>query len=689
MNGFTEFSKCTLAFSLLSLAACGGGAGSSDSSSATQGSSATNQPPIAIASEMLDVARDSAAALDASGSFDPDGDNLSFTWLQTGGVDVTGGVGFLVGETPAFDAPQDVGTLFFDLTVSDGIENSSVVPIQVNVLEHLGPSFYVDGLDGDDSLGDGSRDNPFASISHAIASIPGANYDIYVKTPLSGGYAENSARLEIPDGSSLYGGYDANWVRDVVGNRTIIFGNKRALHFVDVNSDAWLSGFDIRAGNSDSSQPSISVGVSVDSGSATLFIQDNTIYSGHVLATVANNNDSYGLRLAGVNAVRVLRNSVIAGNGGNGVTGADGIDGPDGKNGSSTSSRSGGTGGLSGCPFSSTPGCITSVSIHGGNGGWGGNPPGGNGYDGVNGRNAADGISGTGGAGGDGGYGGSSTNSGRDGRGGAGGNNARVASAGIGGRGGSGYGSITAGFFDNNTAADGFGGAHGDGGGGGGGGEAGLTSDGGGGGGGGAGGVAGSGGKAGSRGGASIGLLLANIVDAVIEDNSITSGVGGNGAGGGRGGFGGNGGDGGSGRGQSGGGEAGGDGGGGGHGGEGGEGGAAGGGPSYSIMIGANIAPLITNNSLNAGSGGEPGADGSHGSGGALGGRFGNPGSDGGNGATSYNFIRANSGSVAQGGWAYSVYDENTGDGLSPVLNGNSYSQGVAGTRGSSGERNF
>ena len=105
-------------------------------------------------------------------------------------------------------------------------------------------------------------------------------------------------------------------------------------------------------------------------------------------------------------------------------------------------------------------------------------------------------------------------------------------------------------------------------------------------------------------------------------------------------------------------------------------------------MIGANTAPLISYNSLTAGSGGEPGGDSADGYV-ARGGRFGNPGAGSGGGATSYNSIRASYGLPAQGGWAFSIYDEHTGDGLSPVLSGNSYAQGVAGTRGYSGDRNF
>jgi hypothetical protein len=678
------------------LAACsgggGGGGGGGDGDSDGGGGSSTANA-IADAGPTLDLTRNAAASLDGSGSSDPDGDTLTYRWTQVSGPDVTGGAGFMTGISPAFTAPLDVSTLFFDLTVNDGNGDSATDRVQVNVLEHTGPSFYVDGDIGNDTTGDGSRGNPFATISMAINSIPGPNHDIYVRTRAGGlAYSENGATLMLPNGSSLYGGYGDDWVRDVTGNRTTLRGNRQAVHFVDVDEDAWFSGFVLLAGNSNLSPPSISSGVSVEAGDATLYIQDNEVRAGSVIAETANPMDSYGLRLVGVNGVRVLRNSIIAGDGGFGSDGDDGINGPNGNSGSSASGQSGGADGLSGCPFSSSPGCVVGVSNHGGVGGRGGNNNGGNGNDGANGRNYTDGITGTGGNGGTGGSGGSSTNTGGSGGGGIGGNNNRGRLlVGIGGRGGSGDGFITGGFYANDAAQDGNDGDHGDGGGGGGGGEGGLAfgPTGGGGGGGGAGGVGGTGGEAGFRGGASIGLLLSSVADAVIDGNTITSGQGGPGGAGGTGGFGGNGGNGGNGRAKDNSGEAGGHGGGGGHGGEGGQGGAGAGGPSYSIMIGANIAPTISNNTLIASTGGEPGADGDHGSGGALGGRFGNQGSTGGNGATSHNSIRASFGSLAEGGWSFNVYDEDTGDGMTPVLNGNNFITGTAGNRGSAGERNF
>ena len=174
-------------------------------------------------------------------------------------------------------------------------------------------------------------------------------------------------------------------------------------------------------------------------------------------------------------------------------------------------------------------------------------------------------------------------------------------------------------------------------------------------------------------------VLLDAVTDAIIDSNTITSGNGGDGGDGGTGGLGGNGGYGGNPRAQEGGGERGGHGGGGGHGGEGGQGGSGGGGPSYSIMVGAGIAPVISNNTLisgNGAQGGRWGLNGSH-------------GSNGGAGQTGYSRTRAISGSAAEGGWSYNIYDASTSDGMSPVVNANSFTTGTAGNRGSSGTTRF
>ena len=208
---------------ILFLAACGGGGGGGGGSG-NDTSTAAVSTTTADAGPPQDVARGTLVSLDGSGSADSEGDPLTYTWTQTYGPDVTAGVGSLSGETPVFTAPNGVSTLQFSLEVDDGNGNRASDTLQVNVLEHLGPSFFVDGDNGSDLTGDGSRANPFASITHAVLSVPGpgSNYDIYVKTLDAGArYDETADEQFVPTGTSLYGGYDADWVE--VGTRTTAF----------------------------------------------------------------------------------------------------------------------------------------------------------------------------------------------------------------------------------------------------------------------------------------------------------------------------------------------------------------------------------------------------------------------------------------------------------------------------------
>ncbi|RZV38362.1 MAG: hypothetical protein EX272_02920 [Chromatiales bacterium] len=86
-----------------------------------------NSPPTAAAGPDQNVAESSNVDLDGSGSSDPDGDMLSYSWIQTGGQNVT-----LTGANtaqPSFTSPNVAAgspeTLTFELTVDDGADNAT------------------------------------------------------------------------------------------------------------------------------------------------------------------------------------------------------------------------------------------------------------------------------------------------------------------------------------------------------------------------------------------------------------------------------------------------------------------------------------------------------------------------------------------------------------------------------------
>jgi len=86
-----------------------------------------NSPPTASAGPDQNVAESTNVDLDGSGSSDPDGDTLSYSWSQTGGPNVTlNGAGT---AQPSFTAPDVAAgnpvTLTFELTVNDGADNAT------------------------------------------------------------------------------------------------------------------------------------------------------------------------------------------------------------------------------------------------------------------------------------------------------------------------------------------------------------------------------------------------------------------------------------------------------------------------------------------------------------------------------------------------------------------------------------
>ncbi len=138
---FDSFSKhALLTSSLLILAACGGGGGGGG---APAGGGTTNTAPVSNAGTDQSVDEQTSVTLDGTGSSDPDGNTLSYSWSQTGGVSVT--LSNATSAQASFDGP-DVGigsstTLTFQLRVGDGngAFDTATIDVAVNGVTNTDP----------------------------------------------------------------------------------------------------------------------------------------------------------------------------------------------------------------------------------------------------------------------------------------------------------------------------------------------------------------------------------------------------------------------------------------------------------------------------------------------------------------------------------------------------------------------
>jgi hypothetical protein len=440
-----------------------------------------------------------------------------------------------------------------------------------------------DGIDGDlahaifvsptgDDSGPGTEAQPKQTISAGILAASNVDKDLYVA---AGSYP---GVLEMADGVSVYGGFDASWHR-ATGNTTEITGGAvnggtAAAEARNITTRTTLQLLKLSAPNA-TSLGSSSYGL-LGYNSPGLDLEAVTAAAGNGAAGSAGHDGATGAAGAGGLSGTSDYSGTHSGPGGAGGTSNNSYAGPPGHPGGSGSNGGAlGAGGGTG-----TPGQLTSPDTWGLEGG-----PGGAG--GAGGGDYTHGLSG---------YAGDSGHYGANGAGGSGG--ALVGNVWVTAPGGKG--------------ADGSAG-HGGGGGGGGGSDSGTTvggdfNQGGGGGGGGGGGQGGGGGRGGQGGGASFGVFLVNSLGAALSGCTITAGNGGAGGSGGAGAYGGAGGPigfGGPSHNDAGAGGAGGPGGGGGRGGDGG-GGA--GGPSAAVY--GITADSVTDTTLSHGSGGSGGPGG-------------------------------------------------------------------------------
>ena len=106
-----------------------------------------NEAPTAMAgTDQTDIAEATTVNLDGTGSTDPDGDTLTYSWTQTAGVSVT--LSDASASSPSFTAPGVATTtaLTFELIVNDGFVDSVADDVSVTILENTPPTVVISGV---------------------------------------------------------------------------------------------------------------------------------------------------------------------------------------------------------------------------------------------------------------------------------------------------------------------------------------------------------------------------------------------------------------------------------------------------------------------------------------------------------------------------------------------------------------
>jgi len=237
---------------ILVIAACGGNRESTGSSGG--GVSSPTGVTAATATGPATATAGDRFMLDASQSTVASG-TATYRWTQTAPA---GASQTSTSEQPTFNAPNSIDALVFDLTVTDEDGGTDTTSIQVNVVEDTTGAYFVSQTDGDDATADGSIAMPYQTIRAALVASNGLAFpaDLYIQGVLdanrdcdasaSAFYDETAGLLVAEFGISVYGGFDADWRRDLTDCRPEIRGRTETLEFRDVNEPTMLSGVRIR-----------------------------------------------------------------------------------------------------------------------------------------------------------------------------------------------------------------------------------------------------------------------------------------------------------------------------------------------------------------------------------------------------------------------------------------------------------
>jgi len=211
-----RYSIFLVILSFLFLCACGGGGGGDGD----KGSSEENLAPIADAGVDQSVIENDIVTLDGSNSSDPEGNPLTFSWVQKDGTKVT-----LYNDTteqPNFTAPEveESATLTFELTVSDG-KKSAVADCTVTVLKRA-------VLDTREQAED-VLFAAYAGIGYMDAGISGDEEDLY--------------RVMLDDLSAVTGNFIYDTIFSYMEGLKLLellqlaSGNVKTLNYTDANGN--------------------------------------------------------------------------------------------------------------------------------------------------------------------------------------------------------------------------------------------------------------------------------------------------------------------------------------------------------------------------------------------------------------------------------------------------------------------
>ncbi len=226
----------------------------------------TGVKPVASAGPDVDASIGRAVTLNGSSNA---GSSAVYTWTQTAGPSV----GTLTGANPTFAAPETVGTLVFELTVTADGSTSGTDEVAVSIFENKNNTIFV-SPSGDDANA-GTRSAPMQTVQAAVtaAKAEGSGGDIYIA---EGTYVES---VTMASDVSIYGGYNAaDWFRDASLFTTTIEGGPVAIQGADTD-DLTIDGLTIRSADAtDKGASSIALSFAQ---STNLTISNNLIFAGN------------------------------------------------------------------------------------------------------------------------------------------------------------------------------------------------------------------------------------------------------------------------------------------------------------------------------------------------------------------------------------------------------------------------